>query len=100
MAAAQPVVVTDVGGAREAVVEGVTGYIVRSGDDEQMGARIIELLCDPARARAMGQRGQEVVTKRFSSERQLENTHALYEKLLRQRTPVPASVAVRSEHAE
>jgi glycosyltransferase involved in cell wall biosynthesis len=100
MAAGQPVVVTDVGGAREAVVEAVTGYIVSSGDDDQMGARIIELLSDPARARAMGQRGREVVTKRFSSERQLEKTHALYEKLLSQKTPVPASVAVRSEHAE
>ena len=82
MAAGQPVVATDVGGAREAIVEGETGYIVPSGDDEAMADHIIRLLRDPARARAMGKRGQEVVRERFSSERQLENTHNLYEKLL------------------
>lgn len=82
MAAGQPVVVTDVGGAREAVMEGETGYIVGSGDDEQMADRMIKLLLDPARARDMGKRGQAVVKERFSSERQLQNTHALYEKLL------------------
>lgn len=86
MAAGQPVVVTDVGGAREAVIEGETGYIVSSGDDEQMADRITKLLLDPARARVMGKRGQAVVTERFSSERQLQNTHALYEKLLGRRT--------------
>ena len=36
MAAARPVVVTDVGGAREAVIEGETGYLVSAGCDEQM----------------------------------------------------------------
>jgi glycosyltransferase involved in cell wall biosynthesis len=89
MAAARPVVVTDVGGAREAVVEGQTGYIVPSGDDEQMAARIITLLREPGRARAMGERGQEVVRQKFSSQAQLENTHALYERLL-SRAPAPA----------
>ncbi len=82
MAAARPVVVTDVGGAREAVVEGETGYIVPSGDDERMASRIASLLLEPERARRMGERGQEVVRQKFSSEAQLENTHALYERLL------------------
>ena len=39
MAAGLPVVATDVGGVREAVVEGETGYIVPSGDDAQMAER-------------------------------------------------------------
>ena len=43
MAAARPVVATDVGGAREAVVEGATGYLVPAGDDERMAARILSL---------------------------------------------------------
>jgi glycosyltransferase involved in cell wall biosynthesis len=82
MAAARPVVVTDVGGAREAVVEGETGFIVPSGDDEQMASRIIELLRDAEGACLMGRRGQEVVRQKFSAEVQLENTHALYERVL------------------
>ena len=82
MAAARPVVVTDVGGAREAVIEGETGFIVPSGDDEQMASRIIELLRDGERAGSMGRRGQEVVRQKFSADVQLENTHALYERVL------------------
>ncbi|HEV2915225.1 MAG TPA: glycosyltransferase [Pyrinomonadaceae bacterium] len=82
MAAARPVVVTDVGGAREAVIEGETGYLVESGDEETMAARIVELLRDPERARQMGRRGREVVESRFSDQRQLEDTQALYERLL------------------
>ncbi|HYY58582.1 MAG TPA: glycosyltransferase [Pyrinomonadaceae bacterium] len=82
MAAARAVVVTDVGGAREAVVEGETGYLVKSGDDETMAARIVSLLSDPSRARQMGQRGREVVERKFSDQRQLEDTQALYERLL------------------
>src|SRR3954467_8228211 len=44
MAAGRPVVATDVGGASEAIVEGRTGHLVPSGNDELMGQRIIELL--------------------------------------------------------
>ena len=78
MAAARPVVVTDVGGAREAVIEGETGYLVSAGDDQQMAERMIELLRDPKRARAMGERGKSIVEEKFSCERQLANTLDLY----------------------
>ena len=84
MAAARPVVATDVGGAREAIIEDETGYIVASGDDEQMAARIIELLRDPQRARAMGEKGKQRVAEKFSTSRHLANTLGLYSELLRQ----------------
>lgn len=82
MAAARPVVVTDVGGAREAVVEGETGYLVQSGNDETMAARIISLLRDPQRAREMGEHGRQVVEQRFSAQAQLENTQRLYDQFI------------------
>lgn len=82
MGAARPVVVTDVGGAREAVAEGETGYLVRSGDDEAMAARLIALLKEPEAARAMGERGRAVVEQRFSARVQLERTQDLYDRLL------------------
>ena len=82
MAAARPVVVTDVGGAREAVSEGETGFIVAPGDDEAMAAHIISLLRDPARAREMGQRGRRVVEEKFSCAAQLSRTEELYDRLL------------------
>jgi glycosyltransferase involved in cell wall biosynthesis len=88
MAAARPVVVTDVGGAREAVLEGETGYIVPAGDDRLMAERMIELLHDPKRARAMGERGRLVVEEKLSCERHLQDTLELYDELMVRRVPV------------
>ena len=82
MAASRPVVATDVGGAREAIEEGETGYVVAPGDDEALAARVVELLRDPARAWRMGERGRRVVEEKFSCEAQLANTEALYTRLL------------------
>lgn len=85
MAAARPVVVTDVGGAREAVIDGESGYLVQSGDDEAMATRIISLLNDHRRASAMGAFGRSLVEEKFSERAQLEGTHAMYDQLLARR---------------
>ena len=93
MAAARPVVVTDVGGAREAVTDGETGFLVGSGDHQAMAARIITLLQEPERARAMGERGRRVVEEKFSCEAQLTRTLELYERLLASRAAATAESA-------
>jgi glycosyltransferase involved in cell wall biosynthesis len=87
MAAARPVVVTDVGGAREAVAAGETGFIVPAGDDAAMAERIIALLREPQRARAMGERGRRTVIEKFSCAAQLRRTEELYERLLKRTQP-------------
>ncbi|MDQ2922534.1 MAG: glycosyltransferase [Acidobacteriota bacterium] len=97
MAAARPVVVTDVGGAREAVVEGETGYIVPAGDDEKMAARIISLLNEPDRGRRMGELGRRVVEEKFSCAAQLARTEALYEELLADRVPLRSVISAQEE---
>jgi glycosyltransferase involved in cell wall biosynthesis len=86
MAAARPVVVTDVGGAREAVVDGETGYIVSSGNDRAMAEGIIRLLQQPELARRMGEQGRQRVIDEFSCERHLQNTLDLYDELLSQQS--------------
>jgi glycosyltransferase involved in cell wall biosynthesis len=86
MAAGRPVVATDVGGAREAIVDAETGYIVPSGEAEQMAVRLIDLLRDSERARAMGQQGKRRVLEEFSTSRHLANTLALYSELLSEKT--------------
>ena len=88
MAAARPVVATDVGGAGEAIVEGVTGYLVQSGDDRTMAQRIMSLLRDPEKASAIGIQGRRLVEERFSCAAQLKRTEELYDKLLRIPTAV------------
>ena len=82
MYAGLPVVATGVGGVREAVIEGQTGYIVPSGDHEAMARRITQVLADDESARLMGARGQGLVTGKFSSEYHLRNTLELYAELL------------------
>lgn len=90
MAAARAVVATDVGGAREAIVEDETGYLVPSGDDAAMAERIITLLNDPERTREMGERGRLAVKEKFSCEAQLERTEKLYDELMAKAAPRPA----------
>ncbi len=82
MGAGRPVVATNVGGAREAVIEGETGYLVQPGDSYMMAARIAELLRNPERARAMGRYGRQVVEQKFSCAAQLAQTEQLYDRLL------------------
>jgi len=92
MAAGLPVVATDVGGAREAIAEDETGYVVPSGNDEKMTDRIIDLLNSPEHARAMGERGRLIVAEEFSCDRHLQNTLELYDELLARPKPAPSGI--------
>ena len=82
MAAARPVVSTDVGGAREAIVHGETGYLTRAGDHKQVAEHVVSLLSRPEQGRLMGERGRRVVNEKFSSQKQLQTIENLYNELL------------------
>jgi len=92
MAAGLPVVATDVGGVREAIVEGETGFIVTGGDEEKMAGRIIQVLNEEEHSRAMGLSGKAIVAERFSCDRHLRNTLELYEELLNPAMPKDISL--------
>jgi glycosyltransferase involved in cell wall biosynthesis len=83
MAAGRPVVATDVGGAREAVIDSETGYVVKPEDSETMATRLISLLQHPSQAWAMGELGRKRVLEQFSCEAQLRRVEELYERLLK-----------------
>ena len=91
MAAARPVVATDVGGASEAGIEGVSGYLVPSSDDSLMSDRLIWLLENPEQARLMGRKGRRIVEEKFSCDAQLKATEVLYGELLKQRIEINGS---------
>lgn len=82
MAAGRAVVATNVGGASEAIVEGDTGHLVNAGDDRAMAERLISLLRDPEKRRAMGVNARRRVEQSFSCETRLAATAALYERFL------------------
>ena len=54
-ACARPVIATDVGGAREVVIDGVTGVLIPPGEITGIAEAVIELLENPHRRAQMGQ---------------------------------------------
>ncbi len=82
MRAGLPVVATNVGGVAEAVTDGVTGYLTRTGDVEQMRSRIAELLRSPALLRSMGGAARARYERDFDVRTMARATWALYREVI------------------
>jgi radical SAM protein with 4Fe4S-binding SPASM domain len=76
------VVATRTGGIPEAVLDGETGVLVAPGDAAEAAAAIASLLADPARARALGERGRARALARFSSSRTTDRVLARWAEIL------------------
>ena len=83
MAASVPVVGTRVGGMPDLIRDGTTGLLVPPGNVEAMSAALVSLLRDPDRRHRMGEAARADVEQRFTVNRMLDETHALYEACLR-----------------
>lgn len=81
MAAARPVLLTDVGGCRDLVADGDAGLVVPSGDRAAIAAALVELLSDPERARALGEAARRRVVDSFSLERMTRAYESIYEEV-------------------
>ena len=79
MAAGLPVVATDVGGNREAILDGITGWLIPHKDPGALAAKIIDLLRDPAKAKEWGIGGRERVNRMFTVKRMVAAHIDLYE---------------------
>jgi glycosyltransferase involved in cell wall biosynthesis len=76
-AARVPVVATPVGGVRETVIDKESGLIVPPGDPKALADAICWLLEHPEEARKLSDEAARRV-QRFSKERMVEETLALY----------------------
>jgi phosphatidylinositol alpha-1,6-mannosyltransferase len=65
-ATGKPVVIGDSGGAGDTVRHGETGYLVDPYNPVAVAVRLISLLTDPARARAMGAAGRDWVAAEWT----------------------------------
>jgi glycosyltransferase involved in cell wall biosynthesis len=86
MRAGRPALVTDIGGNAEAVEDGVTGRVVPVGDGAALARGLTELAGDPARRAAWGAAARERWRSRFTAERMVRETEALYREALGDRT--------------
>jgi glycosyltransferase involved in cell wall biosynthesis len=78
MACGLPVIATAVGGVPDVVQHGITGYLVHCRKAAKLASHCIELIDDPAKARAMGQSAQVIARRKFSIERMISETLELY----------------------
>lgn len=82
MALGKPVVATAFGGAREAVVDGETGYVVNPLETAAYADRLARLLRDPGLRREFGWRGRERIRRKFLLGQQVEQMLRRYERAL------------------
>jgi glycosyltransferase involved in cell wall biosynthesis len=82
MASGKAVVSTSVGGVPDIVIDGQTGILVPSGDEENLAEAIIGLLKDADKRKIFGERGRDFVRDRFSKERLFADMEKLYDELL------------------
>jgi glycosyltransferase involved in cell wall biosynthesis len=84
LAAAKPVVAYDCDGAGEVCISGETGFLVPAHNKTLLLEDLKRLAGDPALRTRLGVTGREFVRERFSVERMIDETEALYKRLLSQ----------------
>jgi glycosyltransferase involved in cell wall biosynthesis len=84
------VVVTDVGGNRELVIDGQTGLLVPARDPARLAAGILTLIRQPALAQALGWAGRRMVEGDFSHDVKAQRVEQLYRQILQRKGYAPA----------
>jgi glycosyltransferase involved in cell wall biosynthesis len=82
MAMACPVVVTDVGGTLEAVIDDRDGLIVPPADARALRAALVRLFDDAALRKRLGSAAREAVLARFTTTHFVAGVQGLYEELV------------------
>ncbi len=78
MAAGLPVVAARVGGIPEAVEEGKSGLLVAERDVGGLMSAIETLICGGERARRMGEYGRSIILRKFTWQKNAEETMRVY----------------------
>lgn len=83
MATGLPLVVTDIGGNSEAVVNGYNGIVIPPNDSRALAEAITELYLHPEKRKAMGANSRKRVEEVFSIEKMVQQHEEFYEKIMR-----------------
>lgn len=93
MAAGIPVVATAVGGNPEAIVHGVTGYLVKGRDVAGFAQHIVGLLRDEGTRRVMGRRAQARCRELFTVQEMVCGHERYWARLIRRETGISSQAA-------
>ncbi len=83
MAMGLPVVATDVGGNREAILDGETGLLLKDREPETLAAALVRLLTDEPLRAAMGRRARERCASEFEINLTIRRLEDYFESLAR-----------------
>ena len=86
-AVGKPVVGFALDGTPEAVENGVSGFVTKPYDAGEVAARVLEILPDEPRRRAMGEAGRAFAAANFPVEVMVERINDVYRGLLARRLP-------------
>lgn len=88
MATGKPVIVADIPGVREMIVDGQDGLLADPVNSRDLAEKIRRLLTNPEAGRAMGARGREKVLASFGIERVTDEIEAVYRSVIERSKPV------------
>lgn len=91
MAAAKPIITTDVPGCRELCINGVNGLLIPARDASALSGALRYLIQAPEQRKLFGQEGRRLVEHYFSTDLVQEQTLALYNSLI-------ADAGLRDKH--
>ena len=84
MRAGLPVISTNVGGVSEAVIDGVTGFLVNSGDEHMLESRINQLIDDFELRKKFSENGFQYYQENFRASQMCTKTSKVYDTLIGQ----------------
>ncbi len=82
MAMEKALVTSDIGWAKEVMIDGETGFTVDPKDHRLYAVKVLKLLNDPELAERMGKAAREKVVKEFSAEVVVERNMEFYESVV------------------
>jgi glycosyltransferase involved in cell wall biosynthesis len=83
MACGKPVVLTDVGGSKEAIEDGMSGFAISPKNSAELGQKLSILLTNSDLQIRMGQAARMRAERLFGIQNNVKHTMALYEEVLR-----------------
>lgn len=84
MAAGKPVVASAVGGLKESVIDGKTGYLIPPANPQALADALMKLLSNPSLVDQLGSAGQARAAEKYSLENMAKGNESLYHTLVHQ----------------
>ena len=81
MSAGIPVIASRIGGLPEAIEDGVNGLLI-GNDPAEVAASVRRLEANPAEAARLGANARHTIEERFTVERMVDDTIAVYQRIL------------------